>query len=1012
VTPGLPREGQEFAGRYRLVRMLGEGGFGTVFEAEHLRIPGRRLALKILNPLFTADPKLRDRFLREVEAASRLTHPNVIVMREVDATPEGFYFCTMDMSPGRSLRQVLNKDGRVELERAVALTAQVLDALGHAHARGVIHRDMKPENVLVEADASGAEVAKVLDFGLAKLLDDDGGAGRSQFTTPGSVVGTLQYISPEQAEAIGGVDGRADQYSVAVMLFELISGRLLFDAPSAMGFAIAHMTRQPPLLRDVAVFHVIPEELERAIQRALSKRPDERFPDALAFRAALLDAIRPSTRQPAFVVKAPPAGPALRGPTGQWTVAGHGTAPGLAADPNPKSVSEFAGMATVSTAGPRGVRADDPDASRTSTVPPPPPVLGGRSTSLGDGGPSPEPPPERTAPRGSGAYGARPMEPPRSQEPPRRIEPVRSPSQAPRAPARADTQDALPALGPGSLVGRYRIDKEIGGGGMGKVYLARHILMQRSAAVKVLQPELASEPGIRARFLREARIASVLKHPAVVELYDFDDADGRCWLAMEHVSGRPLNEALADEPGKRLTAARTARVMDQMLDALAAAHAAGVIHRDLKPSNIMLGAGDKVTVLDFGIARIHEPDGSSSAGPQLTQLGEFLGTPAYAAPEQIQGHGIDARADLYTASVILFQLLAGRRPFESPTSKGYLAKHIMEPPPALSSVRPELGRVPGLDALLARGLAKEPGARFQSAQEMRAQVLAVLAAAPAEAPPPARREAPVTRPDAPVPQAAFGVSALPTSAPGAATGAARLLLSVRGARSLRKIFLVGGTRLAFGRSREDERRGVRNHIVLRALPCRDQVQDPANWAATMRLSNAHGELSIHGAQAHVLDRSSRGISLGGAPIPKEAATPLPDAFDLDVAGGALLLRGRVLRAGGGRGGAVEAVVLKRLSNATDHAYALLVGAATLGSDPSCGLALEAPGLAPVHAILEHRQGAFRIASTAGPGDAPLLADGAPIEPGASAPLAIGRRFRLGDLELEVKELVEAELTTP
>jgi serine/threonine-protein kinase len=1118
------REGQEFAGRYRLVRRLGEGGFGTVFEAEHLRIPGRRLALKVLNPLLTADPKLRDRFLREVEAASRLTHPHVIVMREVDATPEGVYFCTMDLSPGRSLRQLLHEEGRLDVARAVRLAAQVLDALGHAHERGVVHRDMKPENVLVEVDAQGRECAKVLDFGLAKLTDEgDAGGVRSQFTTPGSVVGTLQYIAPEQAEA-EVVDGRADQYTVAVMLFELVTGRLPFESPTPMGYAIAHMTRPPPFLRPHAPGAPVTDALEEAMQRALAKRPEERYPDAYAFRAALLASIGLSEAEVAaggasgrFSATAAAGGapsrapsgahrpPATPAPTPSPTSPPERTLPRAAASPaggspvisgvlpsgaaaiapgaagasafDAERASEIAGLATFSPSsiqraqGAGALPASGPlPASRAPEAPPATPAAASRIAPQPAAAPAPsasektvdEPPPVfASSPRPAGAGPAPPGHPRTMTVPPP------PPALAPRTPASAQATasvahtpapaaaaapapGAIAGLGPGVVVGRYRIEKVIGGGGMGQVYRARHVHMNRIAALKVLQPEIAGDAAIRARFLREARIASVLHHPCVVELYDFDDVGGFCTLAMQLVDGRPLHDVLAAEPERRLAPERVARIFDQVLDALAAAHRAGIVHRDLKPSNIMVGRDDKVTILDFGIARIREPEGQAD-NENLTQLGEFLGTPAYAAPEQIQGRVVDGRTDLYTAAVILFQLLAGRRPFECPTAKGYLAKHIVEAPPPLSTFRPDLPRIAELDAICARGLAKDPKQRFQSADEMRAALLAVLpppppipgsgilpsaafaaaalsAATPA---PPAAAAAPPAMPPltgalpgvaAPAPAAPApppggrkkSVTAMPTFLPGAEAGPgaalSRLLVLARGARGLSKLFVIGGTRLAFGRSREDERRGVRNHVVLRLLPCRDQAQDPANWSATMRLSNAHGEVEVEGARATVRDRSSRGMSLSGAPLAKEVATPLPDVFDLDIAQGALRLHGRIARGGIGPEAPVESVVLRRVGNAEGHVYALVRAALTIGSDPGCAVAADAPGLAPCHAVIEHAGGAYRIYSAAGPEDAPPLVDGVALGPGEAAPLGPGTRARLGGLDLEVRDLADGEFT--
>jgi serine/threonine protein kinase len=217
----------------------------------------------------------------------------------------------------------------------------------------------------------------------------------------------------------------------------------------------------------------------------------------------------------------------------------------------------------------------------------------------------------------------------------------------------------------GAVVGeRYRIVSRIGVGGMGAVYRAEHTMMRRDLAIKVLLTELGGREEFARRFEREAESASRLAHPNIITVTDFGRTpDGLPFLAMEFLAGDSLTSAIKQGP---LSRERALGIIRQILRALDHAHAAGIVHRDLKPDNIMLverdGQRDVVKILDFGIAKVTQP---ASGHEALTQAGVIFGTPEYLSPEQALGESVDARADLYAAGVILFEMLAGRRPFES-----------------------------------------------------------------------------------------------------------------------------------------------------------------------------------------------------------------------------------------------------------------------------------------------------------------------------------------------------------
>jgi tRNA A-37 threonylcarbamoyl transferase component Bud32 len=287
--------------------------------------------------------------------------------------------------------------------------------------------------------------------------------------------------------------------------------------------------------------------------------------------------------------------------------------------------------------------------------------------------------------------------------------------------------------------GKFRIEALLGQGGMGKVYRAKHLTLDRPVVLKMLHPDFSTDPQVVQRFQREARAASRLNHPNSIAVLDFGAAeDGTLFMAMEYLAGRDLARIIADE--FPLGEARIVRIGAQILSALAEAHAQGIVHRDLKPENVMVeprrGEADFVKVLDFGIAKITAPGANE---PKLTAAGLVCGTPEYMSPEQARGADIDSRSDLYSMGVILYQLATGELPFQSDTPVGYLTKHLAEQPiPA----RERWSDVSGaLDAVIARAMAKDVAQRFQGAEEMREALLAVDPAALAQ-PAAAARAAP------------------------------------------------------------------------------------------------------------------------------------------------------------------------------------------------------------------------------------------------------------------------------
>ncbi len=272
---------------------------------------------------------------------------------------------------------------------------------------------------------------------------------------------------------------------------------------------------------------------------------------------------------------------------------------------------------------------------------------------------------------------------------------------------------------------KYQVEALIGEGGMGKVYRARQVALDKLVVLKVLRHTLLGDDRTVARFKREAKAASRLNHANSISILDFGIAeDGALFIAMEFVPGQDLHTVLSkDGP---LPEQRIVRIVSQVLSALYDAHNAGVIHRDLKPENIMVeqrrNEPDFVKVLDFGIAKIQDAEGE---GPALTRTGFVCGTPEYMSPEQARGATLDHRSDLYAVGVILYQLLTGRLPFESDSAVGYATKHLTEEPLPPSRKRADLRVSPAMERLIMRALSKSPDDRPQDAEAFKAELLAV-----------------------------------------------------------------------------------------------------------------------------------------------------------------------------------------------------------------------------------------------------------------------------------------------
>ncbi len=562
--------------RYRIDALLGQGGMGAVFKATHIGLH-REVAVKVLHPEIGNDGQIAKRFEREAHSASRLDHPHCVRVTDFGATAEGVKYLVMELLTGCELTKRLGKPW--PWREAVEIAEQVLEGLAHAHHHGIVHRDLKPENVFLARDFKGNDVAKIVDFGIAKLLDGDA-SGREALTRAGMVFGTPRYMSPEQA-AGGKVDERTDLYALGILFYEMLSGNAPFDADELPTLLRMQIMAPPPPLPD----HV-PAELAAFVGKLLEKSRHDRPESASKALAELRE---------------------------------------ISQRLDPQATSVVA-----------------------DTLPP-----------TSDGIPTAFP---------------------------------------------ADARSMVGTV----LVDRYRLDAMLGEGGMGAVFRARHLLMDRDVAIKVLHPELGRDPEISARFDREAQAAARLEHPNIVSVLEFGGTpSGSRYLVMPLLAGAELRMMT----GRAMAPERAINLAIQLFTALEHAHTRAVIHRDLKPENVFVvrdeQGREQLKLVDFGLAKLAE---GASTGPALTRIGQVFGTPAYMSPEQARGDSVDARTDLYSAGLILYELLAGRLPFVDDDIVALLQRQIYDPPPGLpESIDPRLRE------LVMRLLAKDRDQRIPDA---------------------------------------------------------------------------------------------------------------------------------------------------------------------------------------------------------------------------------------------------------------------------------------------------------
>lgn len=289
VHPSAPDDtyeswvGRVIDGRYRIDGLLGEGGMGAVFEAEHLKLL-KPVALKVIHPEFAGDGDVAKRFVREAMASAQLEHPHVCSATDYGTLEEGGAYLVMPLVRGGSLRDALDDDGALGWLRACEVGQQITDALSSAHKAGIVHRDLKPDNVMLEPRDDGAHRVLVLDFGIARVADEKLAATGQALTRVGTVIGTPGYMAPEQA--LGeSVDFRVDLYAVGLLLHEMVTGEKLFDIEDLTAIVTRQLTEPTPRLSELG--HEIPEELDELVARLLERKREDRPQSATEVRELL-----------------------------------------------------------------------------------------------------------------------------------------------------------------------------------------------------------------------------------------------------------------------------------------------------------------------------------------------------------------------------------------------------------------------------------------------------------------------------------------------------------------------------------------------------------------------------------------------------------------------------------------------------------------------------------------------------------------------------------------------------
>lgn len=713
MSERLPR----LFGKYVLMKSLARGGMGEIYLAASDQ-PGGLSKLCVIKKIIAekTDRAKVVRFLDEAKVVLRLSHANLVTTFDAgDAAGE--LFIAMELVEGKDLREIWNRcvrtRTRIPLDVALYVVRETARALAYVHTYAdlrLVHRDVAPPNILLSYYGE----VKLTDFGLARS------AIKQEHTAPGVVFGRASYLAPEQAR--GEVaDARTDVYSLGIVLWELLTGQPYLQLAGLDPATSLSLVRNPKAQAPSSQARWISPELDLIVLRALAADRANRFQSAEELRRALSE----------VMTRVAPRADAERVADFLRT---------LYQDVRADEAAERQRIINETLPNFRGERRAPNEAPRTPALPAPVNVPGGAAPSVGVE-------PGRSAQRQE----APPTLQTQDTVVTRVAEPASESLHASAMRARADSSvHARSADVSGAEVettvwrkskrsadrsgqtfvglvvdNRYRIRRRIGEGGMGTVYAAEHVDIGKSVAVKILRRQFSGDKQLVERFRREARAASRVGHPHIIDVTDFGTTeDGCAYFVMEHLEGLDLADVLVREGP--LDPARATRIAIQICQALRAAHHAGIIHRDLKPENVFLvsrdGQADFAKVLDFGIARNLSPEAS-----RLTNPGMTMGTPEYMAPEQMMGRPADSRTDIYALGALMYEMVIGAAPFRSATDETILDQK-MRPLPSLRGERPDIPLA--LDAIVAAAMAPDAAHRPQTMAALEYELTKIVSGRP------------------------------------------------------------------------------------------------------------------------------------------------------------------------------------------------------------------------------------------------------------------------------------------
>ncbi len=694
-------------GKYHLLGPLAQGGMGALY----LAVTGDR-GLERLMVIKTVLPHLADaeyvaRFRDEAKVVVKLSHGNLIPVFDAGVIA-GEMYLAMDFVEGRDLRAVWNRCAKKQvafpIDVAVYIIKELCRGLSYAHTYpelNLVHRDISPPNVLVSYTGE----VKLTDFGLASSTL------KLEKTAPGIIYGKVAYMSPEQARG-EKLDGRSDMYASAIVLWELLTGRQLFPPGKDQPQDLLARAKNPEVMRPSKRAPRVPVDLDEICLRALAAERKDRYQSCdemrmalqtwLAHNAPTTDGTRMSTfLQELF------SDDIVRERGERTELISRVRTRALTLPPTDELRQWIEKSSRMrSQPGEAGDDTEDDAAMIHSEVPNgDPPVR--KPGSVG----------RRASDKGIDGEDRRAAADRRARSPVAGAGMTNDRSGAAAALAQQIDPEAEPDLCGIIVDGRYRVMELIGEGGMGKVYLAEHVEIGKRVALKVLHPSYSRMPDLVERFRREARAASKIGHPNIVDVTDSGTtAEGSVYFVMEYLEGVELGSIIEREGA--LDTARALKIAGQICRALSAAHAQGIVHRDLKPENVFLitrdGAADVVKVLDFGIAKTTEAEAARER--RLTSPGMAMGTPEYMSPEQAAGRAADARCDVYALGAIMYEMTTGIPPYSGDNFMEILTKKATQDPPPPFNVRKELPQQ--VSDLVMAAMARNPDDRPQTMEKL------------------------------------------------------------------------------------------------------------------------------------------------------------------------------------------------------------------------------------------------------------------------------------------------------